>query len=820
MTLLWIIIFILVYGVLAYNHASLSIFTISYSLLFIFLIHQHGFTIANTVTLLIFAAFFSLLIFSPLRRRLITHKLFKFYKKLMPSMSSTEREAISAGTVGWEGELFRGNPDWSRLLNTPTTTLSEEEQAFLDGPVNELCSMIDDWDITHNRNDMPPQVWQFMKDQGFFGLIIPKEYGGKGFSAYAHSEIILRVGSVSVTAGVTVTVPNSLGPAELLLHYGTKEQKQYYLPRLAKGIDIPCFALTSPTAGSDAGSLTDYGIICKQDFEGQLTLGIRLNFNKRYITLAPSATVIGLAFKLHDPDHLLSQTTDLGITCALIPRKTPGIQIGRRHFPLNSAFLNGPVIGHDVFIPLDWIIGGPSQAGQGWRMLMECLAAGRAISLPSSSIAGCKVATFATSAYAKIRKQFNQSIGQFEGIQEPLARIAAFTYLADAARIFTTMAIDQGEKPAIASAIIKYHATEISRKIACDAMDIHGGKGICLGPNNYLGRGFQATPIAITVEGANILTRNMIIFGQGVMRCHPYLLAELNAANLTNVNEAEKSFDSAVMKHIAYAFSNIIRSFVLGITGSLFVSAPQSPLKRYYQQATRFSSAFAFMADACIAIYGSNLKRRESTSARLGDIHSYLYLLTTVLKRYHNDENHDDLPIAKYASLYCLFEIQEKFSELLRNIPNRFLAVLMRIIIFPLGERFTKPRDEITRKVANLLLENPSVRYRLTEGMYLPAVGDHLMLQIDLAMKKSREADPIEKIILNGVKEGKIKGYTREEQLESAKATGMITNEQYKIYKDAYEACMKVIAVDDFDPEELKRNVSEHYNERLQSKAV
>ncbi len=804
------ILFLLLMGVLLYQRGSLIIWVISFALLCIFQDVVLGFStgVVLSAILLVLTGFLSIL---PLRRRLLSLPLLNFYCKVMPTMSRTEREAISAGTVTWEADLFRGNPDWNKLFTYPKASLSAEEQAFLDGPVNALCQMLNDWDITHTRLDLPPDVWQFLKNEGFFALIIPKRYGGKEFSAYAHSQILTKISGLSITASTTVAVPNSLGPAELLLHYGTEEQKNYYLPRLARGEEIPCFALTSSEAGSDAGAMTDHGIVCWGEHEGEETLGIRLNWSKRYITLAPVATVIGLAFKLYDPDQLIGTKKDIGITCALIPRHTPGVMIGRRHFPLDCPFQNGPIQGKDVFIPLDWIIGGAKKVGKGWGMLMECLAAGRAISLPASALGGAKVLTYATGAYARIRRQFHLPIGKFEGVEEPLARIGAYTYLMDAARTFAAATIDAGAKPSVASAIVKYHVTELGRKLSCDAMDIHGGKGVCLGPRNYLGRGYEAAPIAITVEGANILTRNMIIFGQGVIRCHPYVLPELEAARLQDPQEALVAFDKAVMGHMGFAFSNIVRSLVLGLTGSLIVCAPKGKLKRYYQQATRFSSAFALMTDVCMLVLGSNLKRRESISARLGDIISYLYLLSTVLKLYRDQgENSDDLPVVRYTTLLCLFEIQERFDEIIKNFPNRIIAGVLRFLIFPLGQRFSKPRDRINHKIAQLLMEPTATRERLAAGAYLGPSLSNSMPDLQDALLKTIVSEPIDKLIRTAKHDGLIDGYTKYEQARSALDNKVIDQEQFDLFMQAEQARAKVIAVDDFNNAELMHNDFSH----------
>lgn len=738
------------------------------------------------------------------RRQHVTNRVFKTYRRLMPTMSVTERDAISAGTVTFEADLFSGSPDWQKLLSFPAPKLTAEEQAFLDGPVNQLCSMIDDWDITQHRADLPPELWQFIKEQGFFGLIIPKEYGGKGFSAYAHSQIIVKVSGLSITVSTTIAVPNSLGPAELLLHYGTEAQKKYYLPRLAIGEEIPCFALTSPDAGSDASAMTDNGVVCEREFEGKKTLGILLNFNKRYITLAPVATVIGLAFKLYDPNHLLGDKEEVGITCALIPRNTKGVSIGRRHYPLSAPFQNGPIKGEDVFIPLDWIIGGISQAGNGWRMLMECLAAGRAITLPSSAVGAAKVVCYTSGAYARIRKQFNTSIGHFEGIEEPLARCAAFTYTMDAVCKFTVAAIDRGEKPSVASAIIKYHTTELGRKVACDAMDIHGGKAICLGPKNYIGRGYQSIPIAITVEGANILTRNMIIFGQGAIRCHPYVLPEMASAHMTDPDAGFDVFDKLIMQHVGFIFKNKLNAFWRAITGSFLVSAPRSKMKRSYQHLSRFSSAFAYLADISMISIGASLKRKESISARLGDILSDMYLLSAVLKEYHDQgEPLEDLPVVEYASAYYLYHLQESFNEVLYNFPKRWLGILIRMVVFPLGQHFNKPSDRLNHEIAPLLMAKTGMRARLTAGIYLSTTHDNVFADLDDALTRTIAAEPIERLIKEAKQQGKIAGRDARMLAQAALQNKIINEEQYQALSQLEIIKQKVIAVDDFTTADL-----------------
>ena len=733
----------------------------------------------------------------PLRVALLSAPIFAIYKKLLPQMSTTEQEALEAGTVWWDGDLFSGKPDWNKWLAVPRATLSAEEQAFVDGPTNVLCSMLDEWKSTHELHDLQPEVWQFIKDNGFLGMIIPKEYGGKGFSAYGHSQVVMKISTRSSTGAVSVMVPNSLGPSELLMHYGTKEQKDFYLPRLAKGIDIPCFALTAPEAGSDAASMTDAGIVCKQMWQGAETLGLRVTWEKRYITLGPIATILGLAFKAYDPDKLLGGETDLGITCALIPTNHPGVNIGRRHMPLNAAFMNGPNSGKDVFIPMDWVIGGQPMLGQGWRMLMECLAAGRSISLPAQSIAAGKVTSFTSGAYSRVRQQFKTAIGKFEGIEEPLARIGAMTYLLDATRTITAGALDLGEKPSVLSAISKYHATERMRQVVIDAMDIHGGKGICLGPNNYLGRAYQQVPIAITVEGANILTRSLIIFGQGAIRCHPWVLKEMNAARADSID----AFDDAFWGHIKFTISNAGRALWLGITGGVGMPAPAcAETKRYYQQMTRFSSAFALLADVSMFVIGGSLKRKEKLSARLGDVLSLLYLSSCTLKFYdERGQQKDELPLLKWALYDCAFKIQVAMDGILKNFPNRPIAWVLRRLVFPKGMTLIQPSDELGHEVAKILINPSAARDRLIAGMYLPNDENDIMGQLSAAMNAVVAAEPVEAKVRAAQKAGRIVAKLQDAVFDEAKSLSVITDTELALWKRARALTKEVIRVDDFD---------------------
>src|SRR5690349_6036838 len=741
----------------------------------------------------------------PLRKALITRRFMKTYLKLLPSMSQTEREALEAGTVWWDGELFTGAPKWNKLLSAKPPQLSAEEQAFLDGPCEELCRMLDDWDITHKRGDMPPQVWDFLKAKGFFAMIISKKYGGLEFSAYAHSCVLAKIASRSATTSSTVAVPNSLGPAELLNHYGTEEQKNYYLPRLARGEEVPCFALTGPSAGSDAASLPDTGIVCRGMWQGREIVGLKLNFNKRYITLAPIATVVGLAFRMFDPDKLLGEKQDLGITCALIPRSTPGLSIGRRHFPLNVPFQNGPLSGKDVFVPLDFIIGGAKMAGQGWRMLVEQLSVGRCISLPSNATGGAKAGVFASGAYTRIRRQFNMSVGKFEGVEAVIARMVGYTYTMDAARSVTAGAIDGGEKPSVPSAMLKYHVTEMGRQVANDAMDVHGGKGIQLGPRNYLGRGYQVVPVAITVEGANILTRSLIIFGQGAVRCHPFVLKEMNAARNTDRRKGVDEFDSALFGHVGFTISNAVRSFVMALTLARFTHVPEvGDTKRYYQHIVRFSASFAFAVDVAMLTLGGYLKKKENLSARLGDVLSAMYLASMVLKHHENQGRPaDDLPVVEWACRNQLYKAQEQLHDFLRNFPNRFLGWAMRALIFPGGRAYSAPSDRLGRTLADAVLAPSEVRDRVCRFVYRTLEPTNPLGLLQEALVLSQTAEPIEKRIrVDGVKTGKVTALDVPGQITQALAVGIISDTEAAMLRDYDRKVMELISVDDFDSHE------------------
>jgi len=805
----WLVLFLGVVLLLAYRRASLAVSTGALGALLAAYWALGSAPDWWKIVLCIPFAALLLLNIKPLRLRWVTRPFLRNYLKLLPSMSSTEREALNAGTVWWDGELFTGGPDWQKLMAAKAPALGPAEQAFLDGPCEELCAMLDDWDITHLRGDLSPEVWSFIKSKGFFAMIIPRRYGGLEFSAYAHSCVLIKVASRSATASSTIAVPNSLGPAELLLHYGTEAQRDHYLPRLARGDEVPCFALTGPRAGSDAASIPDTGVICKGPWQGADIVGIRLNFSKRYITLAPIATVVGLAFRLFDPDRLMSGRQDLGITCALIPRDTPGITIGRRHFPLNNPFQNGPIQGHDVFVPVDAIIGGFAMTGQGWRMLVEQLSVGRCISLPSSATGAAKAAVYASAAYARIRRQFNMPIGRFEGIEQVLARMAARTYIIDAARSVTAGAIDGGEKPSVPSAMLKYHATELSRMIANDAMDVHGGKGICLGPKNYLGRAYEIVPVAITVEGANILTRSLIIFGQGAVRCHPFVLKEMNAARNPDHEAGVREFDRALMGHVGFALSNAARSIVMALTFARFTAAPRTgATARYFQHINRYSASFALATDIAMLALGGYLKKKETLSARLGDVLSAMYLASMVLKHHENQGRlPEDLPLVEWACRSLLYQAQEQLHQFLRNFPNRPLAAFMRLVIFPRGLTYFPPSDRLGRAIVDLIMNPTAARERLSEHIYKTREPSNPLGLLQEALILSAKAEPLEKRIrVDGVKTGRVTALDLPRQIAQSRELGILSEAEAAALSDYDAKVLNLTDVDDFAQHELGVN--------------
>ncbi|WP_166257050.1 acyl-CoA dehydrogenase [Marinobacter salicampi] len=734
-----------------------------------------------------------------LRQGWLTPRVFAMFKKVAPKVSATEKVALEAGTVGWDGELFTGRPDWHSLLSNRNTGLTQEEQAFIDNQCVKAASMCNAWDIAMNRADLPPELWKFLKEEGFFGMIIPKEYGGLGFSAKAQSAVLQKLSSNEALM-VSVGVPNSLGPGELLLKYGTDEQKNHYLPRLADGREIPCFGLTGPRAGSDATSLPDTGIVCKRKIKGKEVLGLKLNFEKRWITLAPIATVVGLAFRMFDPDNLLGEEKDLGITCALIPRNTKGMEIGRRHFPIGTPFMNGPIVGKDVFIPLDYIIGGPEMAGEGWRMLVECLSVGRCITLPSGAAGAAAYSVGTAGGFTRVRRQFNTPVADMEGVQEPLARIAAHTYIAQAAVNQTANMVDKGEKPAVPSAILKYHLTEMQRSVLTDAMDVHGGKTVTLGPRNYLGIGYSGAAVSITVEGANIMTRSLMIFGQGAIRCHPYVLRELDAKDRDDID----AFDSAFFGHAGLIFGNAARAFTqalgIGRTDVPFDSSSS----RYAQGVARFSAAFGLCADAAMTTLGSELKMRELISARLGDILSNLYLASMVLKNWHETQPvQGEKELMEYSLGLLLFRAEQALDDFLHNLPNRAVAIVLRAVTMPLGRRWDKPHDNRTRALARAMSTDTPVRNKLLSPIWHSESESEFpnpVAQYNTLLKDYERAEVLYRKATKAYAKGELpmEVLHPEARFEAARKAEIFTQEEYE-FMEAYEAkVLEMLSVDDF----------------------
>ncbi|CBA16680.1 acyl-CoA dehydrogenase [Xanthomonas albilineans] len=800
----------------AYHRMRLALWAASSATLLVacwLLVASHVATIVAAVLLGLVAV---PLLLPFVRKPLLTAPLLNVFRKVLPPLSQTERIALETGSVGFEGELFTGDPDWQKLLNYPKPQLSAEEQAFLDGPVEELCRMINDWEITHVHADLPPELWNFIKEHKFFGMIIPKAYGGLGFSALAHHKVIQKITSASSVVSSTVGVPNSLGPGELLVHYGSKEQKDYYLPRLAVGQEVPCFGLTGPFAGSDATSIPDYGIVCKGEWSGANVLGVKLTFDKRYITLAPVATLIGLAFRLYDPDGLIGDTQDVGITLALLPRETPGVEIGRRHFPLNSPFQNGPIHGREVFIPLSQLIGGVDMVGKGWNMLNECLAVGRSITLPSTASGGVKFGAVVTGTYARIRKQFGLSVGRFEGVEEALARIGGKAYAISALAQATAAAVDRGDVPSVPSAIAKYHCTTMSREVISDVMDVIGGKGIILGPRNFAGRAWQGAPIAITVEGANIMTRSLLIFGQGAILCHPWVMKEMKAASNPDHNAGIDAFDRSLFGHIGFALSNAVRSLWFGLTAARIGAAPgDAYTRRFFRKLDRYSANLALMADVSMLMLGGKLKFKESLSGRLGDVLSHIYMTSAMLKRYHDDgAPASDQPLLAWAFHDSVHKIELALSAALRNFPIRPVGWLMWALIFPWGRRAEAPGDRLGHRVAALLMTPNEARDRLGQDVFLTPCENNPGGRIASYLTKAVLAEPVERKFLKALKSKKIQALDFTSQLDEAVREGMLTLDERHQLEELRDITMDTISVDDFDTNELR---SASYSNRMSS---
>jgi acyl-CoA dehydrogenase len=727
------------------------------------------------------------------RQRNVSRPVLNWIRGALPAMSETESEALAAGTIGWEADLLRGDPDFAKLLGSPTRELSADEQAFLDGPTEELCRLIDDWKITFEHRDIPSEIWNFLKAHGFLGLVSPEQYGGKGFSATANSAIVMKIASRGPSAAVAVIVPNSLGPGELLMMFGTAEQKDYWLPRLADGREIPAFALTSLDAGSDAASMNDSGVVCWGEVKDEKTLGMRVNWSKRYISLAPICTVLGLAFKLRDPEGLLGGAEDLGITVALVPTDTPGVVTGERHYPGLQAFPNGPTTGTDVFVPLDRIIGGPAGVGQGWKMLVTALAAGRGIMLPAMAQAGMKVAAFSTGAYGRIREQFNLPLSRFEGIQEVAARIAGEAYKMDAARRLTLAAIDAGEKPAVVSGIMKYQATERLRRTINHAMDVHAGKAVIDGPKNYLASTYRAIPIAITVEGANIMTRSLMIYGQGSIRCHPFLQKEIEAANNPDQTQAVREFDELLGRHAGYVLKVLALAVGRAWTAGRLAAAPvDGPTAGYFRQLKRLSAALALISEAAIVTLGGALKRKEMISARLGDALSELYIVSAVLKQFEEaDQPGDELALLEYACQTSLNAAEEALKGVIVNFPVRPVGWLLRVAVQPFGVVCRPSRDDLARKVSDIIAEPGAARDRLTSGIHVGAETE--LGRLDRAFRLMAELEPLKQKMRKA----------RVRSAEEAEAAGVLTGNEAARMGEALALVREVLEVDRFAGEEL-----------------
>lgn len=797
------LIFLISAGGLAYHRSSLKTWN-AFVAAYLLLITLWS-TLSFPTLLLIWVLIGSILLIlniSSLRQKFLTRLAYKIAAQKLPKISDSEKLAIESGTVSWDAEIFSGMPNWTKLFDYKAPQMSEEEKRFIEGPAETLCQMGDNWDMWHKNLEFRKDMDNFAKENGFMGLRIPKKYGGKGFSVTATWEVLMKVGNESGPLSFSMVIANSIGSAELLLHYGTEEQKKYYLPRLAKGIETSCFALTSPSAGSDANAIEDNGVVCKGMFEGKEVIGIRLNFNKRYITLGPIATLLGLAFRLYDPDHLIGAIEDIGISIALIPTKLPGITQGRRHYPIGMPFPNGPLQGKDVFIPLDNLLGGLKMAGKGWMMLTHSLAGGRATSLPTGAVGTCKYCFYVTSVYTGIRKQFGLPIGKFEGVQEKLAELAGYAYLSDATRRFTFSQLQAGENPAITAAISKYNTTEMARQSAIHAIDLHGGKGVMNGPNNYVASSYLSAPIAVTVEGSNTMTRSFIVFGQGAIRCHPYLLPEMNALQDKNFYE----FDTLVMKHMNYTFSNHIRALVLGLSSGWlsYVQSPNKPTKRSQQHLTRFSAAFALISDVALITLGGKLKKMESLSGKFADVFSMLFMGSAVIKHYQDQGCPVIIePVIKWTLEWATFRAQCHLDSILHNFPNHFLRFWLRLFIFPLGKRFTPPSDALSHKVATLVQSSKEVRELIAEGIYLTPTKNNFITQLEEALAQSENVAELDKQLVKAKQLGTLKKYTYLERIEEAREKVLITKSEEKALLAAHKSVMKILNVDDFSLEQL-----------------
>ncbi len=750
------------------------------------------------------------------RMERVSRPLLRRIRRMLPQLSATEAEALKSGSVDWDGELFSGKPDWNQLIDARPAQLSEEEQTFIDGPVDALCGMIDDWAITHEDYDLPEPVWKFIRENGFFGLVIPREFGGMGFSHTAHSEIVMKISTRSVSAAVTVMVPNSLGPGELLHHYGTDAQKTHYLPRLADGKEIPCFALTSPVAGSDAGAIPDKGIVCMGQWQGEEVLGLRVTWNKRYITLAPVATLIGLAVKVYDPDQLLGDNEVVGVTCVLVPRDLDGVNAGARHLPMNSVFMNGPTWGTDVFIPMDQVIGGPDMLGKGWTMLLECLSIGRSVSLPALGTGAGKLACLATGAYAYTREQFGRSISEFEGVQGALEPLAGYTYQMNAARLLTAGMLDRGVRPAVPSALLKYQNTELMRLAINHAMDVVAGRGVITGPRNFLARAYQAVPIAITVEGANILTRSLMVFGQGAIRCHPFISEEISAAEHPDQEQGLRDFDAVIYRHSAHTARNALRACVLSWAGGALEKVPErGGLQRYYRQLGRFSAAFALVTDVTLLSIGGGLKARQRLSGRMADCLVHLYYASAVIKYWFDQDcPEDQRPLLEWSLQTSLLGAQESLQAAINNFPVAALRWPLRLLAFPPGHtRLRGPSDTLGADVAATIVEDTPLREHLAAGCYQKQDPDDALGRVLHAYRLAHETRDVRDRLHAGIRArdedeldaiALLMGHQRAELVDWAIAEKLVTADERESLLEALSALYDVIRVDAFDPDGLR----------------
>jgi acyl-CoA dehydrogenase len=800
---------------LAMNRAPLKVWALAVAIFTLSLqlglgraeLHWPVFTIWSLLGWLVAAGLLALT-FPRIKRDYVTLPAYRALKRMMPSISETEREALEAGTAGWDAELFSGTPDWTKLRRVSPITLTADERAFLDGPTEELCRKLNDWRIRHELHDVPEDIWRFVCDQGFLGMLISKEHGGLGFSAQAQSLVLGKLSSRSADGVTIVMVPNSLGPGELIEKYGTETQKAHYLPRLARGEEIPCFALTGPFSGSDAASMRDVGVVTKGWHEGRETVGIKLTWDKRYITLAPNATLLGLAFHLFDPDNHLNRGEDIGITLALVPTDHPGVDIGRRHLPCGAAFPNGPTSGRDVFIPLDWVIGGKERAGQGWRMLMSCLAAGRSISLPATSTAAAKALLRTTTAYARIRKQFSLPIGFMEGIEEPLARMVENAYGLEAARAVTASMVSSGEKPAVISALLKYVSTERMRQSVNDALDIHGGRGVCDGPSNYIQGAYQMVPVGITVEGANILTRTLITFAQGALRSHPYLFTEIEAVQDPDQEQGIATFARAFDGHLTFAVSNVFGSLFHNLTFGAFASAPPNAgaTRRWWRQLARASRSFALVADMTVVLLGGGLKTRQKITGRMADALAELYLLSCILKRYEDDGcPRADLKLVDYCARNCLARFDQALAGALDNFPVAWAGVLMRPLVFPFGLWRRQASDKEGKAVARAALEPGEFRDRLTRDVFITKDPNDTVGLLEYTLEKAVAAEAADKKLERAIRKGEVQRYYNNDWIAEAKTKGVISEDEARVLAELRDLTARVIAVDHFDPAEISR---------------